>query len=209
MTSRSISVREITLLLILSVLLLAGSYYKFFYQPLQQELTDLANQSSQLDNEIASASAKLTHMREMQAELDEILSQPADEITEIAPYDNAKIVMSQLNGILSASENYNLSFRDPSFTDDGMVRRYVTMNFDCPSYANAKSIIQALTASRWRCLINSISIAVNGDQFRDYGVLTAAQREALARAERYRGILNCPVTVSASIVFFESTALNR
>ena len=113
MRNRALSTREILLLLFLVVLLVGVGYYLFFYQPLQAELADLANQSSELDGEIQVAAAKAASMDSMQAELDEILSRPADQITEIAPYDNAKVVMSQLNGILSASEEYKLSFQDP------------------------------------------------------------------------------------------------
>ena len=208
MRNRALSTREILLLLFLVVLLVGVGYYLFFYQPLQAELADLANQSSELDGEIQVAAAKAAYMDSMQAELDEILSRPADQITEIAPYDNAKVVMSQLNGILSASEEYKLSFKDPVIEDNGTVRRNVSMEFLCKDYNSAKAITKSLSASHWRCLINSLSIATSDD---GRVFLRGQEEDPDAAAEEadedvvYDGIMSMPVTVKATIVFFEST----
>ena len=67
MRNRALSTREILLLLFLVVLLVGVGYYLFFYQPLQAELADLANQSSELDGEIQVAAAKAASMDSMQA----------------------------------------------------------------------------------------------------------------------------------------------
>ena len=208
MRNRALSTREILLLLFLVVLLVGVGYYLFFYQPLQAELADLANQSSDLDSQIQVAAAKAASMDSMQAELDEILSRPADQITEIAPYDNAKVVMSQLNGILSASEEYKLSFQDPVIEENGTVRRNVSMEFLCKDYNSAKAITKSLSASHWRCLINSLSIATSDD---GRVFLRGQEADPDAAAEEadedvvYDGIMSMPVTVKATIVFFEST----
>lgn len=212
MSNRSLSTREILMLLFLVVLLIGVGYYMFFYQPLQTELTDLANQAADLDSQIQIASVKVASMDAMQAELDEIFSRPASEITEIAPFDNAKVVMSQLNGILSASEEYKLTFQDPKIEDNGTVRRDVSMEFVCRDYNSAKEIVKALSASRWRCLINSLAMdTVEGD--REFlrgedvtGVVTPAG--AGEKAPVYDGIMTMPVTVKATIVFFESTNIH-
>ena len=62
--------------------------------------------------------AELEMDPEMQAELDEIFARPADEITEIAPYDNKEVVLNQLNGILQASEQYSGGFVYEDCDDD-------------------------------------------------------------------------------------------
>ena len=183
MKNKKLSARELVLVIILAVLLIGVCYYMFYYTPLQNELQDISNQSAEVDSQISVASAKLGSMSAMQEELDEVFARPESEITEIAPYDNAKVVMSELNGILGHSKNYKLTFTDPVIEDDGTVRRTVSMNFKCDNYSSAKQIIGNLSSSRWRCLMKNVSVGA----------------EENIRAEE----VNC----SATIVFFESTKL--
>lgn len=211
--SNRISSRDRVLLVVLAVLLIGVCYYMFFYQPTQAELQSVATQIAEVEDQTNIALAKANSMKGMQEELDEILSRPAEEITEIAPYDNAKVVMTQLNGILSASENYSLNFKDPDIQADGTVRRVVEMSFDCNDYNSAKTIIKALSSNRWRCLINSISLETkegNGNH-----APTAA--EVAAEALEGTGLIvieapqamavEGPVTIKATITFFESTQI--
>lgn len=203
MAKKNFSTRDTVMLLFLAVLLIGVCYYMFYYQPLQNDLAKLASQSSQLDSDISVASTRVASMDGMQEELDEILSRPKNEITEIAPYDNAKVVMSQLNAILSSSAEYSLNFTDPKLESNGMVRRTVSMDFKCNNYANAKSIIQALSASQWRCQITNVAIATNGT-----GTRTEIQPDENGNdvtVDVVDGIATCPISVKASIVFFEST----
>ena len=184
MKKSKLTARESVMLVFLLVLVIGVGYYMGFYTPLQNELASIANQSSDLDTQIAVATGKLGKMDQMQAELDEIFARPADEITEIAPYDNKEVVLNQLYGILGQSNDYSLNFTDPDVQDDGTVRRNISMSFRCDSYAAAKNVIQDLTDSQWRCLVNNLSISCeDGDMMKE------------------------SVVVSATITFFESTEL--
>ena len=183
MKKSKISTRDILMLVLMVVLIVGVSYYMGFYTPLQQELADLDAQAAAVDAQINSVTAKITSMDAMQKELDEIFARPAEEITEIAPYDNKEVVLNQLNGILQRSENYNLSFADPTIEADGTVRRNVSMSFSCPDYESAKSIIEDLSNCQWRCLVSNLAIAGGGD------------------------IMDGGVQVSATITFFESVNL--
>ena len=183
MKKKKISARETIMLVLLVVLVVGASYYMGFYTPLQQELSNLEEEAASVDSLITASSSKVAAMNTMQAELDAILAKPEDEITEIAPYDNKEVVFNQLNGILQLSDNYNLSFSDPSIQSDGTVRRNVSMSFSCPNYTSAKDILKALNDSHWRCLISNLSMTGGGD------------------------IMDGPVQVSATITFFESTNL--
>ncbi len=183
MKKSKISARETIMLVFLVVLIVGVVYYMSFYTPLQKELEDLNAQAAAIDTQIASSTSKITSMDRMQKELDEIFARPAEEITEIAPYDNKEVVFNQLNGILQLSDNYNLSFADPSIQADGTVRRNVTMSFSCADYTAAKSILEALNNSQWRCLVSNLSLSGGGD------------------------IMEGAVQVSATITFFESTKL--
>ena len=183
MKNKKLTGREFVLLIVLIIILLAVCYYMFYYSPAQSEIQSVHNQSSETDTEITIAATKLGSMSKMQEELDAVYARPKNEITEIAPYDNAKVVMSELNGILSQSLNYKLTFADPVIEDNGTVRRTVSMNFTCPSYTAATKIVDDLCSSRWRCLMKNLSVDGDND------------------------ITDGEVVCNATIVFFESTNL--
>ena len=190
--AKKLSSREVFMLIILVVLVVGSCWYMFFYTPLQNEILDIQAKSAQLDTDIATAATKAAKMKSMQEEVDAILARPADEITEIAPYDNATVVIAQLNGILSASEEYNLTFRDVAVNSDGTVRRVINMTFLCESYASARSIVDALSGSHWRCIVNSVNMSVPKKEI---------ERDDVPNIMKY------PVEVTAQVTFFESKNL--
>ena len=184
MKKNKLSLRETVMLVFLVVLLIGVGYYMGFYTPLQNEMASIASQSSDCDSMITASMAKVTKMNEMQAELDEIFARPADEITEIAPYDNKEVVLNQLYGILGRTTDYSLNFTDPNVQEDGTVRRNISMSFHCNSYEAAKEVIRDLTDSQWRCLVSNLAISCDEGDMMRYGV-----------------------NVSATITFFEHTDL--
>jgi hypothetical protein len=185
MKKSKLSPREMFMLLFLVVLLIGVGYYMLFYTPLQDELSSIAIKSSEIDNQITASMGKIKKMDQMQAELDEIFARPADEITEIAPYDNKEVVLNQLYGILARTSDYSLRFTDPVVQADGTVRRNISMTFSCESYEAAKDVIRDLTDSQWRCLISNLSISCDDGDMMTMGV-----------------------NVTATITFFEHTGLN-
>lgn len=185
MKNAKLSAREIVMLIFLVVLLVGVGYYMGFYTPLQNEMASIASQSSDIDMQISNSMAKVSRMDDMQAELDEILSRPKNEITEIAPYDNKQVVLTQLYGILGQTAEYSLNFTDPVVQEDGTVRRNINMAFHCTDYAAAKAVIEDLTDSRWRCLVSNLSISADEDN-----------------------LMESTVSVTATITFFEHTGLN-
>ncbi len=185
MKKGKLSFKEIMMICLLVVLLIGVGYYMLFYAPLQQELSSIRNAASDVDAQTTTAIAKLGRMKTMQEELDEILARPAGELTEIAPYDNKEVVMNQLHAILaSQTEYFSLNHAEPKIGDDGTVRRNITMSFGCKDYASAKRVIHDLTNSQWRCLVSNLVISGNGGN-----------------------VMGNTVSVSATITFFEHTAL--
>ena len=87
MKKSKLTARESLMLVFLVVLLIGVGYYMGFYTPLQNEMASIATQSAETDTLITTSMTKVAKMDEMQAELDEIFARPAEEITEIAPYD--------------------------------------------------------------------------------------------------------------------------
>lgn len=184
MKKSKLTAREGAMLILLVVLVVGVAYYMGFYTPLQEELTSIANQTVDTEMQVTTALSKVGKMNAMQEELDEILSRPEDEITEIAPYDNKEVVLNQLYGILGRTADYSLNFTDPTVGSDGTVRRNISMTFYCESYEAAKAVIEDLTDSQWRCLVSNLAIVAEEDN-----------------------VLENPVTVTATITFFEHTGL--
>ena len=175
--------REVIMVVFLVVLLVGVCYYLFFLTPLKQDIADINVQISDAESQLTISQAQVASMDKMQAELDEILSRPKDEITEIAPYDNAKQLMRELNGILAHGSDYSINFADPIIGDDGIVRRNVNLSFTASNYANAKNIVSQLANNRWRCLITDLSVSAEDN------------------------IESGAVKVEAVMTFFESTNL--
>lgn len=184
MKKSKLSARESAMLVFLLVLIIGVGYYMGFYTPLQKELASIAAQSNDIDTQITTSMAKVGKMNEMQEELDEILSRPANQLTEIAPYDNKEVVLNQLYGILGQTQDYSLNFTDPDVQSDGTVRRNISMTFHCADYEAAKAVISDLTSSHWRCLVSNLSITSDDGNMLEQGV-----------------------TVTATITFFEHTGL--
>ena len=177
-----ISGRDLGLLLLLAVLILGVVYYLAFLKPIRQEMAGIGDQIAQVENQLSGAASKAARMELMEAELEKILAE--GEVSEIAPYDNKEVVLSQLNGILQSSLEYSLSFAEPSIQEDGTVRRNVTMSFRCGDFASAKAIVKNLTGSQWRCLVSNLAVTGSDD------------------------IMEGEVQVHAAVTFFESTKLN-
>ena len=184
MKKTKITSKEITMMIVLAILVIGASYYLFFFSPFQDEKVSLHSQITAADDEMTALQAKATKQSKMKKELDEIFARPAQEITEIAPFDNKETVMNMLYGILGRTDNYSLGFSDPVINDDGTVRRNVSLSFTCDSYRLAKSVIHDLVNSNWRCLVNGVSIAGGDD------------------------IMENELNVTASMTFFESTKIN-
>ncbi len=184
MKKSKLTARESAMLVLLVVLIIGVAYYMGFYTPLQAELASIATQTVDTEMQVTTSQAKVGKMTAMQEELDEILARPASELTEIAPYDNKEVVLNQLYGILGRTADYSLNFTDPAVGADGTVRRNISMSFYCESYAAAKAVIEDLTDSQWRCLVSNLAIVAEEDN-----------------------ILENPVTVTATITFFEHTGL--
>ena len=85
--------REVIMVVFLVVLLVGVCYYLLFLTPLKKDIADINIQISEAESQLSVSQAQVASMDKRQAELDEILSRPKDEITEIAPYDNAKQLM--------------------------------------------------------------------------------------------------------------------
>lgn len=185
MNKRKITGREITMIVIMVLIIVTTVYYLFFYFPHNANMYNTRNEINLVDTDISKALIMTKKKKDMQKELEEILKQPQDQITEIARYDNKKQVLNMLYGILSKTKDYSLSFQDPEVEENGTVRRHINMGFTADNYEGAKEVLKELAASKWRCIISNLSINGDPDMMQDV------------------------VTVSVDITFFEKAEIKQ
>lgn len=174
-----LSRREWLIAGLLLLIFLAAVYHMAFRMPLQKELAAIEAQTLALDARLEEAVAQVAQMEKMRSHLQQIPSQTS----QIAPFDNKEAVLQQLNRILSASEEYRLTFMEASPGSDGLVRRSVVMDFTCGDFSLAQDIIGQLSSGPWRCLVGNLALRGTPD------------------------VMSGAVTVSATVVYFESTLL--
>lgn len=154
---KGLSAREKILLLILVLMALIAAYYYAFYMPTQEKITFYEEEAILIDDQIIVAEAKTMKMGMMQKELEAIKAGDMTNIKELPPYDNSRNVMNSLSAILANATQYNVSFSGVS-EEDGIVRRDITLSYDCNSYDSAKSILSQIYNGDYRCLIKDLHI---------------------------------------------------
>ena len=184
MTKRSFSCREWLAAAVLLIIFLAALYHMTFRLPLRKELAAIEAQAQILDEQLEEAVSRVAQMEQMRTHLEEIRSRPPEQITEIAPFDNKEAVLRQLNQILRPSDEYRLTFLETAAGSDGLVRRSVVMDFTCTDFATAWEIVDNLSRGPWRCLVGNLSLTGAPD------------------------VMSGTVTVSATVIYFESTLLS-
>jgi len=159
---KGLSTREKILLLILILVSLIAVYYYMFYIPTQDKISYYKSEALQVDDQIIVAEAMSIKMNMMEKELEAIKSGDMTNVKELPPYDNSRNVMDSLSTILADASQYNVSFSGVS-EEDGIVRRDITLNYDCNSYDSAKAILTQIYNSDYRCLMKDLHIkAGNG-----------------------------------------------
>lgn len=152
-----LTAREVLLLCVLGILAVASSYMLMFRSPITNEL-DYINNSIQTTNvKIESESQRLEEKKRMEKELERIFSQEKEPVS-IAPYDNLKQVMIELNAVLAAAQEYTLSFGTVDAETD-IVQRKISLSFRSADYESAVGILSRLNESEYRCMLDEIGRA--------------------------------------------------
>lgn len=173
---RHLTVRELTLLGVLAVILLISCYVMLFYIPMTAELERLEDETELYRTQLAAAQQRAEEKQRMERELEELFAQPEPPL-EMPAYDNLQQVMFELNAILVSAEEYSLSFGTVD-AGENIVHRRISLSFTSGSYAQAKAVLQQLHDSVYRCMLDDLRLSLGSGQRNN-------------------------VTVSGSIVFFE------
>ena len=154
---RKLTPREWMLLGVLAVLVLVVGYITLFYVPTTDARDAALAETETCKQQTEAAQVRLAEKQRMERELEELFARDPDPLA-LADYDNLQPIMVELNSILAATQNYSLSFATVD-TSQSVVRREISINFTCNSYAAAKAVLQRLHDSSFRCMLNNVTIS--------------------------------------------------
>lgn len=153
--NRAFSTREKALILILVVVLLVACYYFLVVRNVADTLaandTRMQDVQEQVDRQTALAEVR----DRMRGELDALGDE--DDLPEVAPYDNLRNELDELNGLLPQTTTYDLDFSQPE-RDGTLVRRAVSISFTVPDYRTALDVVRSLENGPYRCQVTDCSL---------------------------------------------------
>ena len=149
------SLKEKILLLLLVLIMMGLGYYYFVYIPTGSEIVKAGYEIEDLDVELSSLMMEAARLQGMQDELDSI---DMDTVSYIESYNASKQEMAMLNEILRKADKYTVSFSDVT-VEGKLVRRPFAIQFECSGYGVARTIIDELSTSHYRCLISDIRMS--------------------------------------------------
>jgi len=177
--SRSFTLKEKILLLLLSLILVGLAYYQFVDQPVRSALEIARAEADSLSVELTAVEAKLAKMRRMRAELEDVTA--GGTASEMGSYNNSKAEIAMLNDVLSEALQYSITFANVTRNGD-QIRRNFTLQLTADSYETMEHIINSINSSHHRCLIGDL--------------------QCTATREKY--VLDGNITVNATATFFET-----
>ena len=160
--SRSFTLKEKILLLLLSLILVALAYYQFVDQPVRSALAQAQAEADSLSMELTAVTAKLTTMRNMRAELDDVTA--GGKASEMGSYNNSKAEIAMLNDVLSEALQYSITFANVTRSED-QIRRNFSLQLTASSYESMEHIINSINESHYRCLIGDLQCRAIRDKY--------------------------------------------
>ena len=163
--SRDFTRREKVFLLILLLFLLGFAYYQFVDVPIRTGIAEAEAEAANIQTELTSVRARIAILQRMRDEIDDIT---AGGLNSYMPsYNSHKEELKLLNDILSATDQYSISFTGVTRDGDQM-RRNFTLQFTAPDFETTKNIIRELTGVEYRCLIGDLRCSFVTDRYRIY-----------------------------------------
>ena len=158
---RSFTRRERALLLVLLVMLLVGLYFLAVHFPIVNRLEAIDREQEVLLAQLETAQLKAAEYSAMKQELDEILSQPEEDITVMPAYNNIETLMRKLD-VIFAGTSPDFTFNQVRTTDNVASR---TIHFSCTAedYQAARQLLREVTGTGWRCLLDSFTMNPEGE----------------------------------------------
>ncbi len=164
---REFTTREKVLLVILAVLIIGLSYYRFLLVPINDSIDQYQADAAAEQDEMLLNTQLLAKQRSMEQELDALFAQ--GDPAPVPEYDNSGVVLVELNSILSSAVDYTLNFGSTSELEDGgIICRPVNMTFRANTYSQAKSILEQLHDSDNISVISDLSLSNTQESGQSY-----------------------------------------
>ena len=189
--SRDFSRGEKILLVLLALVLVGLVYYQFVDRVVRDNIAQAKAQTEAAQTELTAVNAKIKRMEEMQAELDSITRNP--NASYMGSYNNSQEELAFLNDVLSATDQYSITFTNVT-RDGDQIRRNFSLQFSTSDFVSMEKIMKQLGDGRLRCLINDISYNLTRYNY------SAADREKYDRDYYERVNLNCTATFFETMV---------
>ena len=161
---KKMSVREKVLAVILGILVLFCVYYFVFLIPVTDKIDACINESTTIEDQLILYDAMAEKKKMMETELEAIFRGEKGKVKELPAYDNSQNVMHQLSYILADADQYDINFASVE-EEDSMVRRSITISYNCPTYESAKYILTQIANSDYRCVFKDLYI--NSNEYRE------------------------------------------
>lgn len=161
MLTYTFSTREKIMLAALAFVGVLIVWYRFVFIPIQEEVTSIDAQISSAEDELNINQSRTMQLANMRAAIDTY--QGEGYVATLLPsFDNTQNLMAYLNGVLGSAQSYNMSFDTPAVDeDDGTVHRSGTITYNTASYADARSIAEAIARGPYSCEVTAIGITDN------------------------------------------------
>ena len=185
--NRELSRREKVVILVLAILLLVLVYYRFVYSYVQSRLAQY--NTSALESELLVEQGRAQQISSMEAQ---IRAGKGSSEGIVAPYNNLKQEIRELNRIFRGTENFNMDFKH-AYADGTNVRRNISITFAAGSMNSARSVINELYGCRYKCLIRNIQVSRGGGTY-DYDYQASGGSTSSGS-----------VSVTLDVTFFETT----
>lgn len=158
MLKYTFSMREKVLLAALAFVALAVVWYKFVFLGIQEQTMKVEDQIASVQNDIVKYQTEAKGLDSMKAEI-AALEEQGYKATELPQYDNTQPLMAFLNSTLAGSQDFTISFDDPTLEDDGLIHRTGTIQYGSGSYNEARDIALNIARGPYPCKIDSLAIS--------------------------------------------------
>lgn len=185
MLTYTFSTREKILLAVLAFVAIGIAWYQLVFLNIQGQVATIDSEIATLEDQVTVNQTKGAALARMRGVVESYQQQGVTAVL-LPSYDNTQNLMAYLNGVLGATQDYTISFDTPVLgEEDNTVHRSGIITFNTGSYAEARSIIEAIVRGPYPSEVNAFGITD-----------TSAQGKNTKEGEG-------PVTTSVDVTFFE------
>lgn len=161
MLTYTFSTREKIMLAVLAFVAIIIAWYQLVFVNIQNEIASLDSQIASAQDEVTINQSRAASVTQMRETVQSYIDQGIAPVT-LPTFDNTQNLMAFLHGVLGATQEYSISFDQPSVSEeDGTVHRSGNISYTTGSYAEARAIAQSIAQGPYPCEINALGITDN------------------------------------------------